>query len=179
MRLFVGLELSESCKHSLEELDPQIEGLRWLRADQLHLTLSFIGNVGTEKKDELIDQLNTVLVPPFYLPLHGIGVFESRGVPSVVWVGVGKGHPHLFALHQRVQDAVLHAGLEPDLRSFHPHVSVGRPRGISRERLRPFLRKHAETEHGLFHVDKFVLYSSRTSSEGSDYQVEFTRLLSP
>jgi RNA 2',3'-cyclic 3'-phosphodiesterase len=84
-------------------------------------------------------------VPAFFLPLCSIGVFNSRGRPSVVWVGIGKGHPHLFALHRRIQDAVLSAGLQADLKPFHPHVTVGRARDISGQVLQPFVRSHAET----------------------------------
>ncbi len=42
----------------------------------------------------------------FFLPVTGVGVFGGER-PSVVWAGVGKGHPHLFALHKHLQDAVL------------------------------------------------------------------------
>jgi 2'-5' RNA ligase len=116
--------------------------------------------------------LREVRVPPFFLPLCGVGVFNARGRPSVVWAGVGKGHPHLFALHQRIQDAVLHAGLEPDLKPFHPHITIGRTKGISRQALQPFMRRHAETNFGMFDVTGFELYSSVLTPEGAIHQVE-------
>jgi 2'-5' RNA ligase len=111
-------------------------------------------------------------VPPFFLPVCGVGVFESRGRPSVVWAGVGKGHPHLFTLHRRIQDAVLHAGLEADLKPFHPHVTVARAKGISRQSLQPFLRIYAETEFGLVKVAGFTLFSSVLAPEGATHRVE-------
>ncbi|MGA8655904.1 MAG: RNA 2',3'-cyclic phosphodiesterase [Chthoniobacterales bacterium] len=171
-RLFVGLELPSSCKTALLALDPHLAGLRWLSVEQLHLTLSFLGDVGTPAEDWLREALCKVRVPPFFLPLHGVGVFNSRGRPSVVWAGVGKGHPHLFALHQRIQDSLLYVGLEPDLKPFHPHVTIGRGKGISRQALQPFLRSHTETEFGMVRVTGFELYSSVLAAGGATHHVE-------
>jgi RNA 2',3'-cyclic 3'-phosphodiesterase len=171
-RLFVGLELPASCKTTLLSLDPQLTGLRWVVEEQLHLTLSFLGNVDTLAEDRLREALDRVRVPPFFLPLCGVGVFNVRGQPSVVWAGVGKGHPHLFLLHRRIQDAALHAGLEPDLKPFHPHVTVGRAKGISRQVLQPFIRQYAEADLGLFEVTGFGLYSSLLSPAGAIHHLE-------
>jgi RNA 2',3'-cyclic 3'-phosphodiesterase len=141
-RLFIGLGLPSSCKTALLALDPHLTGLRWVPEEQLHLTLSFLGNVEALAEDLLCEVLREVRVPPFFLPLRGLGVFNSRGRPSVVWAGVGKGHPHLFALHRRIQDSVLNAGLDANLKSFHPHVTIGRAKGISQQEIQPFLRSH-------------------------------------
>jgi len=66
--------------------------------------------VDAAHEERLRETLATVQVPPFFLPIAGVGAFGGER-PSVVWAGVGKGHPHLFALHQRIQDAVLQAEL--------------------------------------------------------------------
>ena len=174
-RLFVGLEIPSSCKRALVAVDPHLTGLRWLPEEQLHLTLSFLGDVAAPAEDRLQDALREVRVPPFFLPLRGVGVFNAGGGPSVVWAGVGKGHPHLFALHQYTQDAILHAGLEPDLKPFHPHVTIGRAKGISEQALQPFIRRHAETEFGLVKVTGFALFSSVLTAAGAIHQVELSQ----
>jgi RNA 2',3'-cyclic 3'-phosphodiesterase len=171
-RLFVALELPPSHKAALFELNPHLAGLRWLQKEQLHLTLSFLGEVEASEHDRLCHVLGGVRVPPFFLPLRGVGMFNSRNRPSVVWVGVGNGHPHLFALHRQIQDAVLSAGLEPDLKPFHPHVTVGRSNGISNQALQPFMRSHAETEFGLVKVTGFGLYSSVLTATGAIHHLE-------
>jgi 2'-5' RNA ligase len=171
-RLFVGIDLPPDFQETLRELDPHLPGLRWLEPAQMHLTLSFLGNVDSSKEEELRQRIGEVRVPAFFLPLQGVGSFNARGRPSVVWIGVGRGHPHLFALHKHVQDAVLRAGLEPDLRPFHPHVTVGRAKGVSREALQPFLRMQRDSEFGLFKVTAFVLFSSVLASEGTTHTVE-------
>jgi len=171
-RLFVGVELPASCKTTLASLDPHLPGLRWLPEEQFHLTLSFLGNVDTPAEEQLREALLKVRVPPFFLPLFGVGVFSVHGQPSVVWAGVGKGHPHLFLLHRRIQDAVLQAGLEPDLKPFHPHVTVGRAKGVSRQTIQPFVRRYSEAEFGLFEVKGFALFSSVLSPAGAIHHLE-------
>jgi 2'-5' RNA ligase len=173
-RLFIGLELPPSCQATLAEIDPHLRGLRWMGAAQMHLTMSFLGDVSAEGEARLREALDVVRVPTFFLPIKGVGVFGGSH-PSVVWAGVGTGHPHLFALHKHIQDAVLHAGLEADLRPFHPHITIGRAKGVSRQALQPFLRKFADTEFGMWKVTSFVLFSSVLTLEGSTYTVELRR----
>ena len=173
-RLFAGLELPESCRESLAALDPGVKGVRWLPAGQMHLTLSFFGSVEPAEEERLRQALAEVQVAAFFLPIKGVGVFGGAH-PTVVWAGVGQGHPHLFALHKRIQDAVLRAGLEPDLQPFHPHITIGRAKGVSREALLPFLRRYAEAEPGLWKVTGFALFSSVPGPEGATYSVEMRR----
>jgi 2'-5' RNA ligase len=173
-RLFIALELPPSCQQTLAALDPHVKGLRWLPAGQLHLTMSFHESVDPATEERLRAALADVHVPPFFLPIQGVGAFGGSR-PSVVWAGVGKGHPHLFALHQHLEDAVLRAGLEADLRPFHPHITIGRTKGVSRAALLPFLRKYANAEFGLFKVNGFALFSSILTPERATHTIEMRR----
>jgi RNA 2',3'-cyclic 3'-phosphodiesterase len=125
------LYYSSSCCHrngsSLVWSSPQaarrrcsrlIPNLRWVVEEQLHLTLSFLGDVDTLAEDRLREALDQVRVPPFFLPLCGVGVFNVRGQPSVVWAGVGKGHPHLFLLHRAFRMRPFMPGSNPILNPF-------------------------------------------------------------
>ena len=170
-RLFIALELPESRRETLAALNPHLKGLRWLPVEQLHVTMSFIGHVNSTQEEPLREALAGVRVPQFFLPIQGVGTFGGAR-PTVVWAGLGKGHPHLFALHKHVQDAVLHAGLEPDLKPFHPHITLGRANGVSGATLSPFLRRNAEAEFGLWKVTGFAMFSSILSSEGATHAVE-------
>jgi 2'-5' RNA ligase len=171
-RLFVAIELSASVTLRLAELDPHLRGVRWLAPEQMHLTLSFLGNVSEDVEEKLKTNLSAIEWRAFFLPLIGFGAFPGKGRPNVVWIGVGSGHPHLFQLHKRVQEAALAAGLEPNLRSFHPHVTVARCRDVSAEAIRPFLKTHAAFDAGMIHVGSFYLNSSELTSAGSVYTRE-------
>jgi 2'-5' RNA ligase len=171
-RLFISIELPDTLRERLAEVDPHLRGVRWLEPRQMHLTLSFLGSVPAETQERLTEKLRAISWKPFFLPLVGLGTFPAKGWPKIVWIGVGAGHPHLFQLHKRVQEAVLAVGLEPDLRSFHPHVTLARCRDVSPETVRPFLKTHAEFDAGLIHVESFTLNSSMLTPAGSVYTPE-------
>ena len=171
-RLFVSIALPPSVTGRFAELDPHLRGVRWLAPEQMHLTLSFLGDVSEDIAEQLKTNLAAIEWKAFFLPLTGFGAFPAKGRPNVIWVGVGSGHPHLFQLHKRVQEAALGAGLEPDLRSFHPHVTVARCREVSPEAIRPFLKAHSAFDAGLIHVESFCLNSSELTMAGSVYTAE-------
>jgi 2'-5' RNA ligase len=147
-------------------------GWVWVPAQQLHLTLRFIGEVADETVterlgDELADQVARA-VRPFILPVEGVGVFPVRGAPKVVWAGVGRGHPHLFQLRQRMDDLLLATGLPVDLRTFHPHVTVARLRAeAAPTTVRHFLQRHRDFVAPPFRVTCFGLYASELRPVGA------------
>ena len=173
-RLFVAIDLPESTKHLLVDLDPQIRGVRWLDAEQMHLTLGFFGTVPEHVDLKLRERLLAIVFGVFFLPIAGVGTFPPKGPPKIIWIGVGRGHPHLFQLHKRVQEAALGAGLEPELRPFHPHVTLARCQRISPQTVRKFLKANADLDAGMIRVDSFHLYSSKLTSAGPIHTRELT-----
>ncbi|MEO5717859.1 MAG: RNA 2',3'-cyclic phosphodiesterase [Chthoniobacterales bacterium] len=171
-RLFVSLELPASVARRLVRLNPCLPGVRWSALEQIHLTLAFLGQVATEVEEKLRTQLRAIQFARFFLPLQGLGTFPEKGRPKVVWLGVGRGHPHLFQLHKRVTDAAFSAGLEPDLRPWHPHFTLARCPEVARQTIAPFLRSTADYDAGLVPIDAFQLKSSRLTPAGSIYQTE-------
>lgn len=138
----------------------------------MHLTLGFLGLVNASAEEKLQEKLSAIRWNAFFLPITGLGKFPAKGRPNILWIGLGAGHPHLFQLHKRVQDAALAAGLEPDLRPWHPHITLARCRDVSTESIRPFLKAHADFDAGMIHVESFCLNSSILTPEGSIYTPE-------
>jgi len=101
-------------------------------------------------------------------------VFSSKGAPKIIWIGVGKAHPHLFQIHKRVQEAALAVGVEPELRPWHPHITIARCRGVSAQALRKFSQSNAEFDAGMIRVDAFHLYSSNLTPAGPIHTRELT-----
>ena len=165
-RLFVAIDLPDSTREFLTDLDPHIRGVRWTECAQMHLTFGFFGDVPQDVELNLREKLTAIEFGAFFLPVNSVGSFSSRGAPKIIWVGVGKAHPHLFQIHKRVQEAALAVGIEPDLRPWHPHITIARCRDVSAQSLRKFLQSQADFDAGLIRVDEFYLYSSKLTPAG-------------
>jgi RNA 2',3'-cyclic 3'-phosphodiesterase len=173
-RLFVAIDLPESTHQLLAALDPQIRGVRWTDPAQMHLTLGFYGDVPDAIDLALRERLTSIEFGAFFLPIVGVGAFSAKGAPKIIWIGVGKAHPHLFQIHKRVQEVALAAGLEPELRPWHPHITLARCRDVSAQSLRKFLHTNAELDAGMIRVDAFHLYSSQLTPAGPIHTRELT-----
>jgi 2'-5' RNA ligase len=173
-RLFVAIDLPESTQQSLAGLDPHIRGVRWTEPDQMHLTLGFFGDVPEDIGIKLREKLSAIEFGAFFLLVNGVGMFSSKGAPKIIWIGVGRAHPHLFQIHKRVQEAALAAGIEPELRPWHPHITIARCRDVSAQVLRRFLQSNTDFDAGMIRVDAFHLYSSKLMPAGPIHTRELT-----
>jgi 2'-5' RNA ligase len=173
-RLFVAIDLPESTKQSLIDLDPKIRGVRWTEAAQMHLTLGFFGDVPEDVDLALREKLSAIEFGAFFLPITGIGTFPSKGPPKIIWIGVGRGHPHLFQVHKRVQEAALAAGIEPELRPWHPHITIARCRDVAPQSIRKFLQSNVDLDAGMIRVEALHLYSSKLTPAGPIHTRELT-----
>jgi 2'-5' RNA ligase len=165
-RLFLALPLPPPIRELLAELAQPVPGVTWTRAAQLHVTLRFLGDVTVDRIDALVERLAAVHVDAFVLPLEGLGTFPPNRPPRVVWIGVGSAHPRLFQLRQRVDDALLAAALPLDVRTFHPHVTLGRCSGRAAG-LPAWLHTHREFAAPPFRVDAFDLCASVLHPSGA------------
>lgn len=170
-QLFVALEVPPSCAETLAGLDPGLEEVKWEPAAQLHLPMSLPWQVDAAEEERLHEALAQVRVHPFFLPLYGI-VFFGRPPAISITVGIGKGHPHFYALHRHIQDAALHAKLQPDLSPYRPHVTIARTADTPKGKFQRFLREQAETEFCMWKVPGFALFKSEESLGRTTYSVE-------
>jgi RNA 2',3'-cyclic 3'-phosphodiesterase len=153
-----------------------VPGVRWQDDDQLHLTLRFVGEVDRPAGDDLAAALDHVRLERFSIALNGIGKFE-RHRTGVLWAGVQPKN-HLKALAAKVERACQSAGLEPERRAFHPHITLARWKGkVSLDR---FLKSNAGLASDPWEVAEFILYESRLGRDGAHYEaVESYPLVEP
>ena len=82
-------------------------------AEQLHLTLAFLGEVDDSRgrRDRRADSAATSTQPRSTLTLGGAGVFPARGAPRVLWLGVLDGVERGHGLHQLVVRRLTELGV--------------------------------------------------------------------
>jgi RNA 2',3'-cyclic 3'-phosphodiesterase len=171
-RLFLAVTLPEPVRNALAALAQPISGVTWTRPEQLHLTLRFLGDVPGSQIEAAIARLATVRVAPFILPVEGLGTFPPNRPPRTLWAGVGRGHPRLFQLRQRLDDALLAIGLALDVRLFHPHATLGRCSEKSAAAVAQWLRAHRDFTAPPFRVEAFDLYKSDLHRCGAEHTLK-------
>lgn len=90
---------------------------------KLHLTLSFLGDVGPSTVDRLLEAAGKIAVPSFALDLARIGYFAR---PRIVWLGPAAVPAALWLLAAEVEAIRHRVGIEPEKRRFRPHVTLAR-----------------------------------------------------
>lgn len=166
-RLFIALSLPLAVREVLAALAQPLPGVTWTRPDQLHLTLRFLGDVPTAELDPLLARLESVKVAPFILPIEGVGTFPPNRPPRILWAGVGKGHPRLFQLRQRLDDTLLACGLPLDVRTFHPHATLARCGDGAAPAVAHWLHASRDFTAPPFRVESFDLYASELRPSGA------------
>ena len=66
-RLFVAIDLPDSTRQLLADLDPDIRGVRWTEPDQMHLTLGFFADVPEGVELKLREKLSAIEFGAFFL----------------------------------------------------------------------------------------------------------------
>lgn len=166
-RLFVALRPPRPIRALLLGLMGGIPGARWQDDDQLHVTLRFVGEVDSRTADDVAAALGGIRfdLPP--LRLSGCGMFDTRGRPNAIWAGVAPRDP-LVALHKKVDQALVRAGLAPEHRAYVPHITLARLPG-SAGPVDRFLADHAGLTSPDFAVAHMTLYESRLGHGGASY----------
>jgi hypothetical protein len=91
MRLFIAVDLPPEVRPRIARLCQGIAGARWVRPEQLHITLRFLGDTPEEGLSAMREKLRQVALPSFSLSLTGVGVFPPAGArkpPRVLWLGL-------------------------------------------------------------------------------------------
>lgn len=174
LRLFVALPLPDGVIARLSILQGGVPGASWVEPVNMHLTLRFIGEVDTETAEDIAAMLAHVEAPAFSLELSGVGTFGEGSKARALWAGV-KPSAELAHLQQKVESAVVRAGLPPETRKFSPHVTLARLKHAQAPRLESFIAGNNLFSAGPFAVERFTLYESRPGNGGPVYipQVDY------
>jgi len=167
-RLFVAMRPPEPVRDLLIDAMDDSPDLRWVGDEQLHLTLRFIGEVERPLANDIADALSTIRFPAFDLRIAGVGRFDRRS-GGALWAGVEPRKP-VSQLAAKVDRACVQAGLEPERRAFHPHITLARYSRRSAEQAGDFERKRADLSSEPFPVTRFILFESHLSRHGAHYE---------
>lgn len=179
MRLFVALEIPAAVRDNLAALLKDLRDLsrqlgdrrgRWVRPENLHVTLKFIGEAADTKLEGIRDALAKIRSDaPVDLQFRGLGYFPNEKHPRVLWVGLNASS-NLALLAGDIDRALEAQGVAPEKRAFAPHVTLARfePPGLH-EKLGAAIQKNSQREFGSFQARDFHLIESKLRPSGAEY----------
>lgn len=131
VRAFVALEIDERTRDGVGQimtrLRPRLPGLRGVPAEQLHLTLRFLG----DSRPQALERIQPLLAraaaacPPRDVAITGLGTFPDRGAPRVLWLGLAL-PDQILQLQIACEAAAVAVGFSAERRPFRPHLTLGR-----------------------------------------------------
>ena len=168
-RLFFGLEIPAQIKARLLKARAEVPGAKWQSAEQIHITLLFLGDVEEERLSAVCEAARHIPLAAFELNVAGLGCFGQPCAPRNLWAGVQPAAP-VASLHSAIKGQMENLGLTTESRAFRPHITLAR---FKRQpgSVQSLLAEYGETAFGSFQVDQFVLFESEQRSGGSVYTV--------
>lgn len=160
-RLFFALWLPDPLRRTLADVARHLplKSGKPVRPANFHITLQFLGQVSAEQEQTLVELAGQIRADGFEVCLDRLGYWRG---PRVAWLGVSNISPALTTLVRDLGDAMTVAGLKPDPRPYHPHLTLRR---------KMYPQELAVTmEPVCWQVDHFVLVHSRTLPGGVSYE---------
>lgn len=172
LRLFTAIPIPFDVAETMARRQTGLPGARWRPGEALHVTLAFYGEIDERRADDLAAELARIPPGRFELELRGVGAFGDAHRSHTLWAGVEPSE-RLTVLAGRCRSAAERAGVRMEPRVFRPHVTLA----YLQTRTNPDRIGAWITGHNLLHsppipVDRFGLYSSLLSDDGSLYTLE-------
>jgi 2'-5' RNA ligase len=174
MRLFLAVfpprAVQDAAAGVIDGLRKDRDGVSWVRRENLHYTLRFLGELGEDgaRRAGAAAREAASAHAAFEASLDGPGAFPSAAKARVLWLGMREGADLLVALARTLEQALRTRGFDRAERPFAPHLTIGRPRTVAdwAQRL-----ESAPALDARFRVSELLLIESTLSPGGSRYDV--------
>jgi 2'-5' RNA ligase len=179
--VFVGLEpdaparqqLTDVLRHLQARLGPLSAALRWNPAENVHLTLHFLGEVDAGRLSSLRTALgDPIPIAPFDLETGGLGTFPASGFPRVLWMAIAQGGDPAIRLHAELGTRLSQSGFAVETRPFSPHITLARVRERSQREAKGLAGalREVRIDPVRWRVDRATLFRSHLSSSAPKYE---------
>jgi len=165
MRLFIAIDLGN--EYYFKNIQKQFPDAKATYPKEFHLTLQFLGE--TDKKDEIIKELEEVKFKPFKLKTANIGVFPNEDRINVVWLGLEPSNS-LKELNQDIESRMLKLGFNSEYKEFKPHITLIRIKFLKDNMSYIKKLKEVKFEQKEFDVKNIKLIKSILMSDGPVYE---------
>jgi 2'-5' RNA ligase len=178
IRLFTALSVPWDVAETLKRRQTGLPGAKWRTEEQLHITLAFYGEVDERRADDLAAELERAATGgAFDIELKGVGAFGDAHRSHTIWAGVTPSE-RLNVLAGRCRSAAERAHIEMERRDYRPHLTLAylKPQ-TNPDRIGAWVTGHNLLHSPPIRIDRFGLYSSALTADGSEYVLEREYLL--
>ena len=177
IRSFLAFELPPDIKKSvlLVSKDLRKSGLnaRWVKVDNIHLTVVFMGDIREEDVQPIKEEIKEACLGsgPFDISLKGIGVFPKEQRPRVLWLGLDGEIEMISALRDRLRERLGPFGIKREKRPFRPHLTLGRFRRPERKGpgLDDIMARYKDMKGPVCRLEELIMFMSDLRPQGAIY----------
>jgi 2'-5' RNA ligase len=186
IRSFLAFELPGEIKSIVDRVAGEVRrsglDVRWVKVENIHLTVVFLGNVNPQDLDgvEEVAEKTCRGYGPFRIALSGAGCFPNTRRPRVIWLGMEGDLDRMSLFRDALQEALKPFGVKAEKRPFRPHLTLGRFKkpGLSDGRLLEILSAHKDLTSPVCSLNELVLFKSDLKPGGAVYTKMLTWPLS-
>lgn len=172
LRLFTALSIPFDVAETLSRRQTGLPGARWRPLEALHVTLAFYGEVDERAADDLAGELSRIPGEAFEIELRGVGAFGDAHRSHTLWAGLEPSE-RLNVLAGRCRAAAERAGIRMEPRAYRPHVTLAYLKTQTNpDRIGAWITNHNLLHSPPIRIDRFGLYSSVLTDDGSHYELE-------
>ncbi len=177
IRSFLAIEIPEDIRKKMYEsfarLHRQASSVKWVEAQNMHLTLHFLGLVSEELlENEIVPRLKKMAAESKALAysLRGVGIFPSLQKPRIFWAGIEGDLSELKRLKLKIEKEFESFALPSDKKEFHPHITLGRIKELGDRKIwQKALEEYEKIDFGSFKAKELSLFKSELTSKGPLY----------
>jgi 2'-5' RNA ligase len=176
IRAFLAIELSSSVRSKIGKIQDRLRAcdadVRWVRVEQIHLTLKFFGNIEEAQVADISSVMEQAAARrgAFSLSVRSLGAFPSAKNPRVIWLGLHGWEEDLLSLQPEIETQLEGVRFVPEERPYRPHLTIGRVKSLKgKGNLVDLIERERDVDIGPFVIDRMVLFKSDLRPTGPMY----------
>ena len=174
MRAFMAVGVNKKLVDEIMEIQKMLAEanalVKFVEPENLHFTFKFLGDITPEKAKAILEMAEEKVknYSPFNITIKGTGVFPNLGYIRVIWLGV-ENTEEFSKMQEDFDKEFVNMGFNKE-RSYIPHLTVGRVKGVQNKELLVSVVKELENiEVGTMKVDRLILKESDLTPVGPIY----------